>query len=830
MKRSLTIILAVLLVIMSFTACTPKEELWINVPEETLQAELGSYDLPKYDVVDANNLIKAGYEVVVKSVVGPDDSEVKVDFADRTAPTMDMREDALPKYYILGQQYQLPVYTLVGDPDYDASFIKVYYMAVPDGEKTEVTVTDGLFTVEHTGIYQILIHAEDAAGNAEEYTFNVEATGPSKVVEGKILYSDEAFGVSQLSFLWNVWEMSYSTEKAYGEEAGSIKVTAPNGGTDYLILSKLIQRDVTAYDEMVLRVYNANDYPVYTGYAWFGDTVLEPNAWTEIVWSLKDVDEKGSHPSVAALRPSSRNLENFSLRFWDDFATNTVTAGSEFYISAMYVREQEVTGPSQVKDDVIMYFDEAWGALQGGFDRAVSYKQEFVTDVKFREEAGSLKITIQRAGDANCYILQNPSILDVSKYDFVEFYVYNPTQTTVGVQLLGCETVNCAAGEWTKVSFPVPQIAESATDVNGIKISATDITNLAIRLHTANLALGDSIYFSQMKGIDDPNIDPIPDATEPKGELVEDLVTRLDGELRIYNDGAVTEYVTDVKYGDQEGSLKVTANTAGEIYITIQNPDLQNVASYEYLSFRVFNPTDREVLVGICWWCDTVCAPGEWTEIQVPVAVFAASKIDDLYSGADILASNIVGLTLRVLGGQNVGESLYFSNIVAVKYDDVVPAGGVADLGTMTSPEGKEGNYLNRGTEGGWAVMNGRSDEEATFNHTYDMVTINGKLSAIGKVMSPYISSTISKLSFGCGYAYTENGIISLTINIKVDGKVVATTQLYEENVEKCANMEFVWNLETPVEGRFMIEIVNNCPTQSTSNKDRIGIWNIAWE
>ena len=63
------------------------------------------------------------------------------------------------------------------------------YFADKNAEGVEVTVTDGLFTVEHnTGYYQILIHAEDAYGNFKEYTFNVEATGPSELVDGKILY------------------------------------------------------------------------------------------------------------------------------------------------------------------------------------------------------------------------------------------------------------------------------------------------------------------------------------------------------------------------------------------------------------------------------------------------------------------------------------------------------------------------------------------------------------------------------------------------------------------------------------------------------------------
>ena len=37
-------------------------------------------------------------------------------------------------------------------------------------------------------------------------------------------------------------------------------------------------------------------------------------------------------------------------------------------------------------------------------------------------------------------------------------------------------------------------------------------------------------------------------------------------------------------------------------------------------------------------------------------------------------------------------------------------------------------------------------------------------------------------------------------------------------------------NIYTTIQdGNFEIEIVNNCASQSTSNKDRIAIWNLTW-
>ncbi len=697
MKRSLALILTAILVITSFTACSFLEGLFgsdlrINVPQETIQAELGSYDLPKFDVVDADNLIKAGYEVIVKQVVDPNgnevkvaynkinatvpgiytitygvadgkvkDAELKVDFADRTAPTLDMDEDALPKYYIQGMKYSLPVYSLSGEPDYDACYVKVYYVATPDGEKTEVALSDGYFTVEHnTGVYQILIHAEDAAGNVKEYTFNIEATGPSEKVEGKIIYADEQFGVSQLSFLWNVWTMSYSTERAWDKEAGSIKVVASSDSTDYLILSKLIQRDVSDYDELVLRIYNANDYEIYTGCAWFGDTVLEANAWTEVVFSLDDLNEKGSHPAVSGLKPSSEDLENLSLRFWTDYEKNTLKAGSEVYISAMYARKNEITGPSEVKDDVIGYYDEIWGSMQGGFYWTDCNKQEFVTDVKHGEEKGSLKITCLKDNQGwNYYILKQPAIKDVTKYDFIEFYVYNPNEKDFLIQLLWGGDTTCKAGEWTHIQFPVSLITGGVTDVSGATIPATDITNLTMCIWTTDMLKGSCFYFSEMRGGYYPE------------ELPENLVTNFDGAtgLNPFNGTSSVEYVTDVKYGEEKGSLKITANGTGEHYVSILDPRITDVSGYDYLVFRVY--TDKEITAGLLWCADTVCKAGEWTEVKIPVSYFGEGKVTDF--AAALSATDIKGISLRVFSGLNAGECVYVSSVFAMK-EETPPA------------------------------------------------------------------------------------------------------------------------------------------------------------
>ena len=88
-----------------------------------------------------------------------------------------------------------------------------------------------------------------------------------------------------------------------------------------------------------------------------------------------------------------------------------------------------------------------------------------------------------------------------------------------------------------------------------------------------------------------------------------------------------------------------------------------------------------------------------------------------------------------------------------------------------------------------------------------------------------------SKFSF-----ITVNGglTISFIVNIFLVSSLFSNV-LYTENIVKAqadAPTDTVFTYEhtfdTAIEGDFIIEIVNNCPTNS-AKKDRVSIWNLSW-
>ena len=189
---------------------------WINVPQEVLEEDLGTYLLPEYEVVDANGMILAGYRVSLVSVTGPDgevldgslgslmvetpgvyeflytarrknveDAVVRVDFGDRTAPSVKVT-GMFPDFYITGNTYKIPAYTVEGDADRTKCWVKVLYLSEKGGEQ-EVEVRSNQFRVDQSaGSYVVRIHVEDSAGNYNDYEYARAVDGPQRSEERRV--------------------------------------------------------------------------------------------------------------------------------------------------------------------------------------------------------------------------------------------------------------------------------------------------------------------------------------------------------------------------------------------------------------------------------------------------------------------------------------------------------------------------------------------------------------------------------------------------------------------------------------------------------------------
>lgn len=343
---------------------------YINAPE-TLEAELGVYVVPDYDVVNSNGMIMSGFDVRLKSVTdangkkvdfdqnsvtitekgvykfvygaqGVKDATVSIDFADRTAPTVDFNANNLPSFFITGNSYRIPAYTLSGDYVREKCTVKVVHIASDKTEK-EVEIKSNRFNVTETsGSYEIRIHVEDAVGNARDYAYARPVDGPEAIKENTIIYFDEPFGERQVYCLESGYTGQYVSNEVLGDKAregdnGAYKVTFTGAETlnneGYISLKTPAILDVNGYTELEMYVYNDSNSDAIFGATWWNDTTVKKGEWTRISFS---VDNWGhcTWADNSTKIVSTNDISNMGLRFIFAYDHQTLPSGT-FYLSPL---------------------------------------------------------------------------------------------------------------------------------------------------------------------------------------------------------------------------------------------------------------------------------------------------------------------------------------------------------------------------------------------------------------------------------------------------------------------------------------------------------------
>ncbi|MBQ4368009.1 MAG: choice-of-anchor J domain-containing protein [Muribaculaceae bacterium] len=149
--------------------------------------------------------------------------------------------------------------------------------------------------------------------------------------------------------------------------------------------------------------------------------------------------------------------------------------------------------------------------------------------------------------------------------------------------------------------------------------------------------------------------------------------------------------------------------------------------------------------------------------------------------------------------------------------------------GTHTSKQGWTANNCNI-LSGGDADSNpvftfiGHSDANPTA--WAFAPCLNGKTSTVGTLTSPTLKNGITKLEFKYGLPYSDTAC-SFRVDIKQGNNVVKTFTVTPASPAKATVYTFSETMD--VSGDFVIEITNLSPSASTSNKDRVAIWNMNW-
>jgi hypothetical protein len=109
-------------------------------------------------------------------------------------------------------------------------------------------------------------------------------------------------------------------------------------------------------------------------------------------------------------------------------------------------------------------------------------------------------------------------------------------------------------------------------------------------------------------------------------------------------------------------------------------------------------------------------------------------------------------------------------------------------------------------------------------------VCINGKVGASGVLTSPEIAGGCGTLSFNYGNMFTDKNGVSFQVEVIQNGEVVKTLTFTKDAASVAQKTKYEGSLEVNVSGSFSLKFTNLSPSNSsTSNKDRVSLWNMTW-
>lgn len=643
-------------------ACSREPSMRIDTPE-TAFAESGLYTSPEYQVVDTDGNPVEGMTVRLKSVVDPDgekvivtpdgkkftankegvytlvytanngdvkESTVRLTVTQKVEPPTILIDEAaeIPDAYIKGFTYYVPYFTYSSEADFTKSWMKIWHEAA-DETRTEIVPDNNQFTAGYeSGSYEIIIHAENSAGVFREYKYSVRAAaGPQEIVEGKIGYFDETFGVEQV-YRYNV-EMKFTTEKKYGNEKGCTEVTFKSSNTGlYAEFHTLAQKDISEYDYLVYRVFNPNDFEIFVVFhVWFGLQTCAPGVWTEVkvpVEAILDRDEDPTYQGSLQIH-SLEDITGLTFMAYNNY--KPLENGDKIYLSALYA-VKDLDAPEEIIPGKIGYFDEKFGEAQ--FE-VVNSKIEFTTEKAYGEEAGSLKVTVL-PGYVNTFgKLVKLTETDVSAYDSLVLRVFNPNTFKIWFSVEETEPnmdVSLTPNEWTEVRIPISRLVDSS------KLAGFDFR--VAQENWASLQPNTAIYLSVMYAEKSQNMGP--------SEVVPGKLCYFDeqyGVAQFAADHVAIEFSSDTKHGDEAGSLKLTVQTGNNGNIGhLLNLTETDLSGYKVVKFYVYNPGTEDMWFATegKWFSvlkegkeenaqEVRCIAGEWTEVSINLsAITAAGK------------------------------------------------------------------------------------------------------------------------------------------------------------------------------------------------------------
>ena len=376
------------------------------------------------------------------------------------------------KYSLAGESVKLPDFRASYKGQPISTTAKMFF-----GQE-EIDVSGG-FIPEETGEYTYCISAVAPSGETanKDIIYYIE---DDESFLTKALSFDKPYGLKQIGLTYGM-EPKYTTERKYGEEDGSLQLTVD---TRYATVEAQLSfgnfhiKDATVFEELYFYVYNDTQSIINLCLNWTNVTPLKPMKWTRVSFSAAELENLSAGPNellnekfnsssmdgvnvdlISSLDTPYIYTLNFSAVYFSE--TEYVLTGGhvkeridaflaaggtdekeaeeiqELYNSLDENRKMFVTNFDEfaaamteilrkqftLKEDKLLYLDDPAGYKQFSYIQGAT--AAYSTLYRHGEESGSTVVTVNDF-DAKLTV-GYPMIGDLRKYDYVKFYVYNPS-------------------------------------------------------------------------------------------------------------------------------------------------------------------------------------------------------------------------------------------------------------------------------------------------------------------------------------------------------------------------------------------------------------------
>lgn len=407
-------------------------------------------------------------------------------------------------YFAVGTEVELPKVIALDEAGKEMS----YTVSLKRGEN-DVAFENGVFTPESVGTYVYTARANHH-GKAIEKSAVIEVVEKSSYKLRLVAELGEEYGMNQ-AFNFFGYTPEFTTEKAYGRDSGSLKVTLTNDRTynQQFSVRNLFIKDLTECTELYFYVFNDSDYNLQLSVNLGSFPVITPHRWTKIsitdfaaltAWSHSDVIKNNFNLecieglTICDFLEDWTGMGKFSLYFssiytWSEPVAEDVVEGLKtlpdaFTQNDVYDFEDLREMFSRLTDEekwenkgvyqsamrkYTAFLKEANGLVEEEnisvyFDREFGLKQVSTVDCDLALDTSVLydgrattKVSLAEQWEATVR-MDYPVISDCTGYD--ELYIYILCDGEFEEEIMATFSYNAEEdsvllkkGEWVKVSF-----------------------------------------------------------------------------------------------------------------------------------------------------------------------------------------------------------------------------------------------------------------------------------------------------------------------------------------------------------------------------------------